>query len=313
MLIQIPSSQESENVAFNDKVSIVMITHDRGEQIRTALAHLLQLRERPRIIVVDNGSTDTTAEAARTMRNAVDVIQLDQNLGGAGRNIGVLRAQTPYIAFSDDDSWWAPDALARAVELFEANPTLGLIAARILVGPEERLDPLCQVMQRSEAALQEHGITSNAGIPVVGFAACGAILRRSAFLEAGGFDRRLGVGGEEHILALDLLRNGWQLAYVDEIVAHHHPSLVRDPARRKRIEARNKVWSAWLRRPARTAWSETWRVIKWSRIDRDYRAGFAEAILGLLWVLIARNPIPVALDRQVKIAERVFYDSLGDR
>lgn len=313
MIRQILSSQQSHNLAFDENVSIVMITRDRGEQIRTALAHLLKLPERPRIIVVDNGSSDSTADIARGMGSVVEVIRLEQNLGGAGRNIGVLKAQTPYIAFSDDDSWWEPGALQRAVELFEMYPSIGLIAARILVGPERRLDDLCRVMQRSEAPLREHGITCEAGIPVVGFAACGAILRRTAFLEAGGFDRRLGVGGEEHILALDLLRNGWQLAYVDEIVAYHHPSPVRDRGKRKRLEARNLLWSAWLRRPAGTAFSQTWRVIKLSGRDSDYRAGIVGALSALRWVFSERNPVPAAIDHQVRIAERVFYDSLGDR
>lgn len=70
------------------------------------------------------------------------------------------------------------------------------------------------------------------GVPIVGFAACGSMVRRSAFLEAGGFEQRFGVGGEEQVLALDMLSKGWQLAYVDEIVAYHHPSPVRDAARR---------------------------------------------------------------------------------
>ena len=37
---------------------------------------------------------------------------------------------------------------------------------------------------------------------------------------------------EEQVLALDLLSKGWRLVYVDEIVAHHHPSSVRDAANR---------------------------------------------------------------------------------
>jgi GT2 family glycosyltransferase len=123
-----------------------MITRDRGEQIRIALGHLLEMPERPQVIVVDNGSSDRTAEIARAMGPRVEVIALGRNLGGAGRNVGVARAETPYIAFSDDDSWWQPGALARAVELFKRHPGLGLIPARILVGPEERVDPLCRAM-----------------------------------------------------------------------------------------------------------------------------------------------------------------------
>src|SRR5688572_15522072 len=94
----------------NSHVSVVMITHNRGLQIRTALDHLLQLPEKPHLIVIDNGSSDDTVEIARAMSPMIDVVPLGRNLGGAGRNVGVLRTETPYVAFSDDDSWWAPGA-----------------------------------------------------------------------------------------------------------------------------------------------------------------------------------------------------------
>ena len=289
------------------RISVVMITRNRGRQIQVALGHLLTLPERPRILVVDNASSDTTVEVARSMSSDVTVLALDGNLGCAGRNVGVLQAETPYVAFSDDDSWWAPGALSRAADLFDSTPALGLIASKILVGVDERLDPLCQVMAATHLPPNHQDRRRRVGVPVVGFAACGSIVRREAFLEAGGFEHRLGVGGEEHILALDLLRRGWQLAYVEEIVAHHHPSPVRDPAQRRRLEARNALWSAWLRRPAASAWAETWRVVKRSFSDPACRAGLVEAITGLSWVLRARDPVPAAIDRQVKMAEKVFH------
>ena len=284
-----------------------MITRNRGDQIRMALEHLLKLPEKPRIIVVDNDSSDGTIEILQAMTSTVDAVSLDQNLGCAGRNVGVLRAQTPYVAFSDDDSWWAPGALTRAADLFDAHPSLGLLAARIMVGPNERLDPLCQIMA-STTLPPKDSIACPVGIPIVGFAACGAIVRRGAFLEAGGFEQRLGVGGEEQILALDLLRKGWQLAYIDMIIAYHHPSPVRDHVKRKQREARNALWSAWLRRPAAAAMTQTWRMIKLSFQDQAYRWGIAEAILGLPWVLAERNPVPVAIEQKLKIAETVFHN-----
>lgn len=214
----------------NDRVTVVMITRNRGLQIRTALEHLLKLPERPRLIVVDNGSSDGTIDIARAMHSAIDVVPLGRNLGGSGRNIGVLGAETPYATFCDDDSWWAPGALARASELFDANPTLGLIAARMLVGPHEQLDPISHAIATSPFA-REHQRDPNAvGVPIVGFVACGAVVRRTAFLDAGGFEKRFGVGSEEQILALDLLHKGWRLAYVEDVGAHHHASPVRDVA-----------------------------------------------------------------------------------
>ena len=50
--------------------------------------------------------------------------------------------------------------------------------------------------------------------PLLSFIACGAIVRRAAVLEAGGFDARLGIGGEEELLAWDLAARGWLMSYV---------------------------------------------------------------------------------------------------
>ncbi|HSL42443.1 MAG TPA: glycosyltransferase [Anaerolineales bacterium] len=304
------SNPEHSDPTTDRRVSVVIITRNRGNQIRVALDHLIRLPEKPRIIVVDNNSSDGTPEIALSMGAPVEVISLRENLAGAGRNIGVQNAETPYVAFSDDDSWWAPGSLRHAADLFDAYPSLGLIAARMLIGPDARLDPLCAVLA---IGLRDFRSESTVGVPVVGFAACGSIVRRAAFLEAGGFERRLGVGGEEHILALDLLRNGWKLAYVEGIVARHYPSPVRDISRRKRIEARNALWSAWLRRPVTSAFSETWRVVRLSFKDNAYRAGLAEAIAGLPWVISARDPVSTVIDDQVRIAERVFHNSLGSQ
>ena len=63
---------------------------------------------------------------------------------------------------------------------------------------------------------------------MLGFLACGAVVRREAYLAAGGFDDVVFFMGEEERLALDLATLGWGLAYVDEVVAHHHPSPTRD-------------------------------------------------------------------------------------
>lgn len=72
---------------------------------------------------------------------------------------------------------------------------------------------------------------------------------------------------------------------------------------------RNALWSAWLRRPARSALITTWRTIASSLRDKARRAGLAEAIVGLPCVLSARSPISGAIDHQVKIAEAAFHAS----
>ena len=177
----------------------------------------------------------------------------------------------------------------------------------MLVDPDERLDPVSRAMATSPLSRKAQGETLPIGVPVVGFVACGAVVRRTAFLQPAGFEPRFDVGGEEQVLALDLLRRGWQLAFVDEVVAHHHPSPIRDEAGSQRREVRNALWTAWLRRPSRSALAVTWRTGVSSLRDPVLRAGLADAILGLTWILLARHPIPATIGRQVKIAEEAFY------
>ncbi len=296
---------------LRDRISIVMITRNRGDQIRTALEHLLELPERPRIIVVDNGSTDDTVNIARRLHPAIEVAPLGRNLGGAGRNVGVSLARTPYVAFSDDDSWWQAGALTRAAALFESQPRLGLIAARILVGPAEQLDPICEAMASSPLASDGYDGSRQIGVPIISFVACGAIVRKSAFQQARGFDPHFGVGGEEEVLALDLLRKGWQLVYDADIVAHHYPSPARNVSRRQRHQIRNALWSVWLRRPAPSALLSTWRLAAAVLADPAGRLGLVDALVGLQWIVWARDPIPAALDQRVQLAESAFYADHG--
>src|SRR5439155_781961 len=115
---------------------------------RTA-ALLATLPERPAVIVVDNGSTDRTPDRVRSAAPSATVLEAGRNLGGAARNAGVAHASTPYVAFSDDDSWWAPGSLTKATALLDDHPSVGLICARVLIGPEERLDPICRLMAAS--------------------------------------------------------------------------------------------------------------------------------------------------------------------
>ena len=94
------------------------------------------------------------------------MVALARNVGAAVRNAGVRRARTPYVAFSDDDSWWQPGALRRAAAALDADPRLGLVAARTLVGPGCEPDPVNEAMAASR--LREGG-----GAAVLGFLACG--------------------------------------------------------------------------------------------------------------------------------------------
>jgi GT2 family glycosyltransferase len=148
-----------------------------------------------------------------------------------------------------------------------------LIAARTLVGRQQRLDPMSAFMATAPIGAPP----DLPGPAVLGFLACAAIVRRDAYLECGGFDPVVFFMGEEARLAYDLAAAGWGLAYCPDIVAHHHPEPGGDRAPKRRLAARNRALTAWMRRPARTVAAETATLVRTAVAQGDIRglAGFA--------------------------------------
>ncbi|HEX8989687.1 MAG TPA: glycosyltransferase [Rhodocyclaceae bacterium] len=280
-------------------VAVVVLTHNRRREVLRTMARLAALPEAPPLCVVDNGSGDGTAVALARRFPQVRLVHLEHNAGAAGRNAGAQAVHADYVAFCDDDTWWAPGSLAEAVRLLDEHAGLAVVTARVLVGSREREDPTCAIMAASP-------VPAPPGFPgtaVVGFLAGACVMRRSAFLLAGGFEPRLLIGGEEALLALDLMAAGWWLGYAPALVVHHHPSTHRDSLRRRQLLLRNALWCAWLRRPARSAWRETRRRLREARRDPQLLRGVAEAIAGLPWTLASRRVIPPTVERQLQRVE----------
>ena len=100
----------------------MIATRNRRPELLRTLGRLHELPERPPVIVVDNASADGSAAAVRDRSRPSRSRMLPLNAGAAARNIGAALAATPYVAFSDDDSWWEPGALARAATALDADP-----------------------------------------------------------------------------------------------------------------------------------------------------------------------------------------------
>jgi N-acetylglucosaminyl-diphospho-decaprenol L-rhamnosyltransferase len=179
-------------------------------------------------------------------------------------------------------------------------PRLAVAAARVLVGPRGGLDPVCELMARSPLPVE----AELSGPRVLGFVACGAVVRRAAVLEVGGFDERYGIGGEESRLALDLARAGWWLAYAPDVVAHHHPEprAGRPDRRRRARAARNDLWTAWLRRPLPTAVRRSPAILGSAR-GAAPRAALG-ALSGAAWVARERRPLPAGAEADARLFEQ---------
>jgi GT2 family glycosyltransferase len=285
--------------AVMDGTTIVIATRNRWPTLRRTIDQLRSDHTRVRVIIVDDCSDTRIGEREWSSAANVQFIRLAKRYGAAARNVGVSAARTPYVAFCDDDSWYVPGAIEAAEAIFEQYPRLALIAARVLVDGQ-RLDLTCRLMEQSVLASRR----SLPGPPIAGFVACGALVRREAYLQVGGFHERYGVGGEEELLSWDLLAANWDLAYVERIEAHHYPVRVGNDPRRKRVQIRNRLWSVWLRRSLKRAVADTLQTAKTSWADPIARRGLVEALAGIGWVWRERRPVPAAVEGNLRLLEK---------
>jgi GT2 family glycosyltransferase len=275
------SAEAERGASIEEGIGVVIATRNRRDSLLRTLAAIEALPERPAIVVVDNASDDGTAEAVASGFPAVELLELGRNRGAAARNVGLERIGTPFVAFSDDDSWWEPGALRRAAATLGRHSAVGLLAARILVGAERRLDPVSALMEGPAPP----------GLPgprVNGFLACGAVVRREAFLAGGGFCERFLIGAEEALLAIDMRAAGWELCYAADVTAVHAPHSA-SRGERHWLLLRNELWTSWLRRPARRALRDTAELALAAVREDVARRALLSAAGGLPWALRARR------------------------
>ncbi len=137
----------------------------------------------------------------------------------------------------------------------------------------------------------------------------GAVARRRAFEAVGGFEPRFFFDGEEELLAADLASAGWHMAYVPELVVHHHASTVRDAHGRRRRGIRNTLWFTWLRRPLPSPLRRSAGLLRRLPVDQVCAAGLKDALVGLPWVLRHRRVVPPEVEAGLRALDRPQLDS----
>lgn len=291
--------QNSHMLNLSNALSLVIITRNRASDLERTLTKLHDLPEKFPIIVVDNASTDNTVAMVNTLFPEVKTIALDKNMKAVARNIGVEAAETPYVAFSDDDSWWSPGSLVRAVQVLDTYPKVGAVVAKVLVNAEQRAD-------RINIYLETSPLPQNVNMPgpaLMGFMACAVVFRKQAYLEAGGYNSQISFMGEEALLATDMISLGWGITYDRQMVAYHYPSASRDIGERQRFGLRNKIWTAWLRRPFSSAMSVTWDQFKRVFQNKHRLAGFVDAMMGMPKILRNRQVVRESIEENYKLLE----------
>ena len=175
------------------------------------------------VLVIDDGSTDATAEIAERYPAPVRVIRRRNARQAASRNFGVQEAKHEWIAFIDADDLWEPNKLERQMEELERNPAADVCyTARV----EFTQNGYKQKRGRVTPVPAPDGIRRSLFINTT-FMPSSVVIRRSTFLAAGGFDTRYRIV-EDWDLWLRLLHRGTVFAGVTEplLLYRVHPGSV---------------------------------------------------------------------------------------
>ncbi|MEB3269378.1 MAG: glycosyltransferase family A protein [Leptolyngbya sp.] len=158
------------------EISVIIPVYNGAKFLPEAIANVeAQGRSNLEIIVVDDGSTDSTAAVAQALGDRIRYIHQSNQGPAAARNRGLAQAQGVFIAFLDVDDQWPADKLAHQLAAFAANPQLEIVNGYV------------QMMQA--VPLTEGGWDFQPRhAPLVSFNLGSALFRKSVFEKVGNFD-----------------------------------------------------------------------------------------------------------------------------
>jgi len=105
-------------------ITVVIPTYNRQKQLKDAITSVLTQSYQPKeIIVVDDGSTDATAQITKDFPTIRYFYKENGGVSSA-RNLGIAKANFEWIAFLDSDDRWHEDKLKEQVAYHKANPTV---------------------------------------------------------------------------------------------------------------------------------------------------------------------------------------------
>jgi glycosyltransferase involved in cell wall biosynthesis len=113
-------------------VSVIIPTYNGSAFLRETIdSALAQTYPRVEVVVVDDGSTDSTPDILASYGDRIKAVT-QRNAGtSAARNTGICESSGAYIAFLDHDDLWLPEKLAKQVPVLMENANLGMVYAGI--------------------------------------------------------------------------------------------------------------------------------------------------------------------------------------
>lgn len=121
-------------------VSVLIDTYNHERFIEQAVVSALE-QDFPasdcEIIVVDDGSTDATAEIVRKFEPRVRLLRKSNGGQASAFNAGIPECRGEIVAFLDGDDWWARNKLRRVVQAMAADPSVGIVGHGITLAFED--------------------------------------------------------------------------------------------------------------------------------------------------------------------------------
>ena len=171
------------------KVSVIIPTYNRLPMLKEAVESVLsQDFEDFELIVVDDGSTDGTADEITRYGGRVKLLQHKENRGvSAARNSGILHAKGKYIGFLDSDDLWVKGKLKIQVAFLDENPQYPLCYTdEIWIRRGKRVNPMLKHAKFSGWILEKC-------LPLCIISPSSALMRKTLFSKVGLFDEALPV------------------------------------------------------------------------------------------------------------------------
>jgi glycosyltransferase involved in cell wall biosynthesis len=271
-----------------------------------AVAHECDLE----IVVVDDGSTDSTPAILERYGDRIKVMR-QENLGvSAARNQAVRESHGEYLAFLDADDLWLPGRLSKAVVALDSDPKVGLVYSDFRIVDIESGDSLREVVSERAPSLEEmFECRFSIGTLTV-------TVRRNVFARCGGYDERLSFG-EDFWFYLGA-RHYCNFVHIPEHLALCRITTGFGPQQRKRPPAARAVFERLMSerygRRARTAirmfrddWARMLLGTALHQIDEGHRRLALRTLVDLVYYrpsyLLRANPAKALSRRNVR---RIF-------
>ncbi len=269
------------------KVTFLLSTFNRRSTLLNTLEKLKSLEGsadfRAETVVVDNASSDGTADAVADEFPSVRLVRQKRNRGACAKNAGLVEASGEYIIFLDDDSYPDARSIRRMIEHFCDDPRLGAAVFDVVL---------------------PNGQRECSAFPAVCIG-CGTGFRREVLLTVKGLPDDFFMQAEEYDLSLRILDAGWDVRRFEDIQVHHlKTDSARHPARTTRLDTRNNLLVIARRFPRKWVWpyAVDWmRRYWWMGSEKGVRHRIA------FWRGVIEGLIKsLRLGRRREVSERAF-------